>query len=206
MDNKSTIDERLKIIEFSSHKFFTEGFYKITIDEIARGLCIGKNTIYKYFPAKEKLVWGVTEYFIENLSSKINLILDTDENAIVKLSKMLSILHQNISRFSEKWLRDMQIHAPHLWEKVDATRKKLMYKNISRIIKQGQKEKLFKDYPAEIAVEIFIASLRAVVNPGFLLNLKFTNWEAASYTFDMLLNGILTEKGISVYKKIKLPI
>lgn len=199
-------NEKQKIIDYSSEMFFKGGFHKTTVDEISRQLRISKNTFYKYFPNKEKLIWSVAENMIELVSSKINPILDSDENALVKLVGMLGILHKNILKFSDKWLKDMQLHAPHLWEKVDAIRKKLMYKNISRIIRQGQKEELFKDYPAEVVIEIFIASLRAVVNPQFLLNTKFTNWEAARFTFEILLNGILTEKGISVFKTIKLPI
>lgn len=206
MNNSVIIDEKQKIINFSSEKFLSAGFHKTTVDEIARELCISKNTIYKYFPSKEKLVWSVVENIVGHVSSLINPVLDSNENALVKLVGMLGILHKNILRFSDKWFRDMQIHAPNLWEKVDAIRQKIMFRNISRIIKQGQKEKLFKDYPAELIIEIFIASIRAVVNPGFLLNVKYTNWEAARYTFEILLNGILTEKGKSVFKTIKLPL
>jgi AcrR family transcriptional regulator len=206
MKNTVISDEEQKIIGFTSEKFFTEGFHKTTVDEIARELRISKNTIYKYFPTKEKLIWSVTETIINLVSSKITLIIDSDENALAKLLGMLGILHKQILRFSDKWLRDMQIHAPQMWEKVDAIRKKIMYNNISRIIKQGQKEKLFKDYPPEIIVQVFTSSLRAIVNPQFLLDVKYTNWEAARFTFEILLNGILTEKGKSVYKTITLPV
>ena len=206
MKNITTTDEKQKIINYSSEKFFSEGFHKTTVDEIARELCISKNTIYKYFPAKEKLIWSVVENLTGNVSSKINLILDSNENALVKLVGMLGILHNNILRFSDRWFKDIQIHAPHLWEKLDAIRQKIMFRNISRIIKQGQKEKLFKDYPAELVIEIFVASIRAVVNPRFLLNVKYTNWDAARFTFQLLLSGILTEKGKSVFKTIKLPL
>jgi len=206
MKNENITDEKQKIINYSSEIFFKGGFHKTTVDEIARELCISKNTFYKYFPNKENLIWSVAENLIAHVSSKINPVLDSEENALVKLVGMLGILHKNILRFSDKWLRDMQLHAPHLWEKVDAIRKKLMFKNISRIIKQGQKEELFKDYPAEVIIEIFIASIRAVVNPQFLLNSKYTSWETARFTFEILLNGILTEKGKSVFKTIKLPL
>jgi hypothetical protein len=93
-----------------------------------------------------------------------------------------------------------------LWEKVDEIRKKMMYRNISRIIRQGQREKLFEDYPAELIVTVFVSSLRGVVSPQFLLNVSFTNREALRYTLEILLKGILTEKGTSVFKTIKLPI
>ncbi len=206
MKNLTAENEKQKIIEYSSGKFLAEGFQKTTVDEIARELCISKNTIYKYFRAKEKLVWSVTENIIRQIASKITPVVESKQNALAKLIGMLGILHANILKFSDRWLRDMQIHAPHLWEKVDEIRKKIMYRNISRIIRQGQKERLFKDYPPEVVIQLFTSSLRAVVNPQFLLNIKYTNWEAARFAFEILLNGILTEKGKSVFKTIKLPL
>ncbi len=199
-------NEQQKILEFSSEKFTCEGFHKITIDELAQEMHIGKNTIYKYFPTKEKLVWAAIEHIMKIISAAINDVLDSNDNALVKLVKMLEILSKNIIRFTDKWMHDMQLHAPLLWEKVDSIRKNLMYQNVSKIIRQGQKEKFFKDYPAELIVTMFVAALRGVVNPHFLLNTSFTNREAIRYTFEILLNGILTEKGITEFKTIKLPL
>ena len=202
----TSVDEKQKILDFCSEKFVSEGFYKTTVDEIAQEIHISKNTIYKYFPNKENLIWAAIENIIARVSTKITTVLDSDDNALEKLVKMLGILSSNIIRFTDKWLRDMQIHAPLLWEKVDSIRQKIMYKNISKIIRQGQKEKLFKDYPAELIITIFVSSLRGVVSPQFLLNVDFTNREALRYSLEILLNGILTEKGTSVFKTIKLPI
>jgi AcrR family transcriptional regulator len=206
MENIVAKDEKTRIIEFSANKFFTEGFHKTTIDEIARELAVSKNTIYKYFPTKEKLISSTIEHTIKNVALLINPVLDSNENALVKLVKMLEIVSNNVMKFSDKWMRDLQLHMPELWEKIDELRKNLMYKNFSKIVRQGQKEKLFKDYPAELIITAYMAALRSVVNPAFLLNSKFTVREAAHHTFEILLNGILTEKGISVFKTIKLPI
>ncbi len=206
MENVITKGEQTRIIEFSANKFFTEGFHKTTIDEIARSMCISKNTIYKYFPTKENLISSTIEYTVMNVALLINPVLDSNENALVKLVKMLEIVSSNIMKFSDKWMRDLQLHAPELWEKIDELRKNLMYKNFSKIVKQGQKEKLFKDYPAEMIITVYLAALRSVVNPAFLLNSKFTVRETAHFTLEILLNGILTEKGKSVFKTIKLPI
>jgi AcrR family transcriptional regulator len=202
----ASVDEKQKILDFCSEKFLTEGFHKTTVEEIAQEIHTSKNTIYKFFPTKEKLIWAAIENIITKIISKINLVLDSDDNALEKLLNMLGILSSNIIRFTDKWLRDMQIHAPLLWEKVDEIRKKMMYRNISRIIRQGQREKLFEDYPAELIVTVFVSSLRGVVSPQFLLNVSFTNREALRYTLEILLKGILTEKGTSVFKTIKLPI
>ena len=43
----------------------------------------------------------------------------------------------------------------------------------------------------------------SVMNPDFLVNNKFSIHEAFKITYEMLLNGILTEKGKEKFKKAK---
>jgi hypothetical protein len=78
-----------------------------------------------------------------------------------------------------------------------------MYDNISFIIKQGQREKLFIDYPPEIILGVFIGALRNIVNPDFLLHNRFSIDEAAKTGFSILINGIMTEKGKNLFRKLK---
>ncbi len=138
---------------------------------------------------------------ILEISARVKLLLESDTNAIEKFTGMIVIMTKNLIRFSNKFFSDMQVHTPHIWEKVDEIRKKLMYNNISKIIKQGQLEKLFIDYPPEIILAIFIGAMRNIVNPEFLLNNSYSIDEAAKTGFHILVNGILTEKGKKVYKK-----
>lgn len=44
--------EKDKIIEYCSSRFFRDGFYYVTVDQIASELRISKKTIYKYLQAK----------------------------------------------------------------------------------------------------------------------------------------------------------
>jgi|SRR3972149_9723361 len=204
MENEVKIpEEKLKIILYSRERFFREGFAKITVDEIAFELGISKSTLYKYFPNKDTLIHESVLSVAHEVMSRVKLILDSDSNAIEKFRGMIVILTKNMIRFSEKFMRDMQINTPHIWEKIDGIRKVVMFDNISLIIKQGQKEKLFINYPPELIIGIFMGALRNVVNPDFLLHNRFSIEEAAKTGFVILINGILTEKGKKVYNKLK---
>lgn len=198
-------EDKIKILRYSQIKFFNEGCYKTTIDEIAKGLQMSKNTIYKYFPNKEALMNESIEYFINNVRNNANCILESHENAIEKLVKMLNLISAHIMQFNEIFLRDVQIHYPELWRTIDTIRRKLAYEAVSRLIRQGKKEKLFIDFPVEILVTIFIGAFRAVINPVFLLNNKYSTSEAFNLTYKILLNAILSEKGKIIIKKLNLP-
>jgi AcrR family transcriptional regulator len=195
--------EKLKILRYAQNTFFRNGFYKITITQLSRELAVSKNTIYKFFPTKDHLVRESIYEVIQNARMYIGEIIGSRSNAIEKLYKMLEILSSIINRFQPKWMSDLQIHMPKLWEEIDEMRRKLMYRNLGKIIEQGRREKLFESYPSDITITIFISSLRAIVNPQFLLNMKETYNEIINYAFEILLNGILTDKGKKIFKQLK---
>ena len=68
---------------------------------------------------------------------------------------------------------------------------------------QGKKEKLIENYPATIIISTFIHSISGVMQPEFLINNKFTIQNAFKITYEMLLNGILTDSGKNIFKKEK---
>ena len=205
MEKHKIPEEKKKIIEFAQKKFFREGFYKTTVEEIARELTMSKNTIYKYFPNKKALVRETTRYLITIIKTNIIHILHSKGNAIDKLIRIIDFMGGYIMRMDDKWLKDIQIHAPELWEEIDQTRRILAYENLAKLVEQGKREKIIVDYPNEIILTVFVASMRSVVNPGFLTNLRYTNREAVNFTFNIILNGILTKKGKAILKKLKLP-
>ncbi|MGA2668878.1 MAG: TetR/AcrR family transcriptional regulator [Ignavibacteria bacterium] len=205
MEKQRLQEEKKKIIEFAQSKFFREGFYKTTVEEIAKDLMMSKNTIYKYFPNKEALVRETTHYLIKIIKTRIMGILSSRGNAIDKLVRIIDFMGRYVMRMDDKWLKDIHIHAPDLWEEIDRTRRILAYQNLAKLIEQGKKEKIIVDYPNEIILTVFVASMRSVINPGFLTNLRYTNREAVNFTFNIILNGILTKKGKNILNKLKLP-
>jgi AcrR family transcriptional regulator len=196
--------EKQKILTYSQNKFFSEGFYKISMDEIAKELGMSKSTLYKNFPSKVDLVRESVQDLVAGVKSKIqNTILD-NSNAVEKFVSVIKILTITITKFTDKWMSDLQHHAPQIWQEIDETRKKLMYVNISKIIKQGQEEGLILDYPPEIIITIITGAMRAIVNPQFLIATRFSYDDAVHYAFTILLNGIFTDNGKRIFEKIKL--
>ena len=99
-------------------------------------------------------------------------------------------------------MRDIQIHLPAVWEKVDNARKKLMFDNLKRLIHQGQREKLIKDLPSDIIVTVFLASITSIVNPRFIMNSNYNIDGVINFTFEILLNGILTVNGKKILENL----
>jgi AcrR family transcriptional regulator len=193
--------EREKIIRFAQEYYMREGFYKTSMDTLAAELKMSKKTIYKYFPSKDILVEEVVGDLMMQVQTALNQLTAQKTDAVTKLKMLHEILGKTITRFSEKWLNDMRIHAPELWQKVDEFRTRRMFIALSGIFEQGKKEGLFLDKPNEILVTIFTASLRAIVNPEFLYHNKFSYRDAVVITFDILFNGFLTKEGTKIFKR-----
>ena len=190
-----------KIVELTEEKFFRDGFYKTTMDEIASELKMSKKTIYKFFPSKEDLVMAITKYFMEGMKNKIVPALNSDKNAIEKLAELNTILAKASEKVSPKRMDEIRNHFPTLWTEIDSFRTKMMFGNITKVIDQGKAEGLFIDYPTPIIMNTLIYSIRAIVNPEFILNNNFSISEAALFVFKVVIGGIVTEKGRKIFNK-----
>lgn len=192
-----------RIIEHGKERFFKEGFSKITMDEIANDLQMSKKTIYKYFDSKKCLVETVTESFIKKVAEEISGVINSSDNAVLKIIRLLKFF-TTISHFvSEKLIIDLQRKFPPLWKRIDEFRTKMMLKNMTRLIDQGKKEGNIKNYPTEIMITMIVSSVRSIVNPEFLINHNYSIKKAFMTSFEILFNGILTEKGKEIFNNYK---
>ena len=202
MKKEKTNNEKEKILDFSLDKFLREGFYKTSMDTIAGELHMSKKTIYKHFSTKEKLVEAIVDKFTLTVGDKIEAVINSKEDSLSKAVHLFEIMGSVAMKLSDKWVGDIQIHMPKLWEKIDEFRTKRAYAVLGSIIKQGQEEGMIIDKPSELIIHLFVNAIRSIVNPNFLFYQKFNYKEAFNHTFEILFNGILTPKGKKQFDKI----
>ncbi|NWF49900.1 MAG: TetR/AcrR family transcriptional regulator [Ignavibacteriaceae bacterium] len=195
------MEEQLNIIELTEEKFFREGFYKTTMDEIASELRISKKTIYKFFPSKDDLIRAIAKYFMNRMKNTILPALNSDKNAIEKLGDLIKILAKASDQISAARMEELKRHYPSVWNEIDNFRTDMMFGNITKVIEQGKKEGLFVDYPTSIIMNVLVASVRSIVNPDFIMNNNYSIIEAARYAFRIVISGILTDKGKKEFNK-----
>lgn len=195
--------EKEKIIRIASQKFFSEGFHKSTMDELARELQVSKKTIYKFFPSKEKLVEEISEDLMCCTDIDIFSIIEAKENVVWKFVKILNMYSQRLVKFSDRWRHDLQIHTPHIWNKLNEYRSEKVYSVLNKLLEQGKNEGLIEEFPNEIIISSFNSTIQSVVNPEFILANNFSMHQAFETSFEMLMNGILTKQGKEKYNRIK---
>lgn len=197
------MEEKDKILFFAGQKFEQSGFYKTTMDELAKEMKISKKTIYKHFPKKEDLVRGVIDTLRFSIEAKIQEIVEGQDNAVIKLYKISNLIADRVSKISDVWLHDLRFHGRELWIEMDNFRKAVIQRNLELIVNQGKAEELIVDKPNVIILTIIISSIQAVVNPEFILNNNISIKNAVLYTLDIVFSGILTKSGRKIFKEFK---
>lgn len=197
-----TKEEEL-ILTTAREKFMREGFFKTTVDDIASVLRMSKKTIYKYFPSKEILVTKAVELMQQNIKNQIAEIMESNDNAVRKIFRIFQLIGKLLQKLDNRALEDFRLRIPEVWQKIDDFRIKMIQENITKLIEQGKAEGLIINFPTEIVMSIYIASINAVINPDFVMNNKFSIDEVKNITIDLMMNAILTEKGKGIYNKSK---
>ena len=152
-------EEYEKIFNYAKSLFLKEGFYKITMDNLAAGLKVSKKTIYKYFGSKKILIESIVASIKNEVSGKLDNINKSNDNAILKLINLNKLLSTMLIELDDRWINDLRIHLPSLWKEIDEFRTNRLNGTFSTIINEGQKGKLIKNIPAEMIVIIFLSTL-----------------------------------------------
>src|SRR5215813_7199669 len=65
------------------------GYRKMTMDDLAQEVGIGKGTIYLHFPSKEEVALSHIDRIIERLCEQLQSIARTKERSDLRIRKML---------------------------------------------------------------------------------------------------------------------
>ncbi|OGU54030.1 MAG: hypothetical protein A2V66_13050 [Ignavibacteria bacterium RBG_13_36_8] len=197
-----TKEEEL-ILTRAREKFMREGFHRTTMDEIASELRMSKKTIYKYFPSKEKLVNAAVTLLQKYIANNVTKIIESDDNAVLKIYKIFEFIGKIMEKVNEKTLEDFRRRLPEVWQRIDDFRTKLIQENLTTVVNQGKEEDLILPYPTSIIMAIYVAGIRAVINPEFLMNSSFSLTEVKNIALDMMMCAVLTDKGKEIFNKYK---
>jgi AcrR family transcriptional regulator len=202
-NNTVDLEEKTKILGYSTEIFLREGFYKTSMDEIASRLHMSKKTIYKNFPSKEDLVKDVMRTHLHFTIKRVKEHINKESSAVQKMFDIFTIVGENILKVNEKMIMDLQFYSPEIWKEVDDFRTKQINHNLARIFEQGKAEGCFLNIKTEIILSVFVASIRSIVNPDFARKCDVSLQEAFLAIIEILMNGIMNEKGKKIFNKLK---
>ena len=132
-------DIRDLILDAADRLLARYGYRKMTIDDVAREVGIGKGTIYLHFKSKEDVALSRIDRVIERLKTELKKVASTDEEPAVRLRSMLMLRviyrFDSVQHYTESLNQVMAAIRPSLLE-----RRKHYFEAEARIIAEVLKE------------------------------------------------------------------
>ncbi len=184
-----------RIIEKGREKFFSMGFSKVTMDEIALDLGISKKTLYKHFVSKDELLESVMERRMISVSSTFKEIYNAPIDFMEKLNNLWAFVGDTMSQISKQFQDDLRRFRPDLWKRIDDFRREQIIANISKFFDEGIRRGFLRDdINRDILVLVYLNAVQGVINPDVLVRHPFTGEEAFKTIIRIIFDGILTDQ------------
>jgi AcrR family transcriptional regulator len=167
---------RQRIVEAARAHFFSHGFRRVTMDDLAAELAISKKTLYAYFPSKTALLEDVLADKFASVGAALEQV--TREHAhdfSGSLHQLLATAQQQLDEIKPPFVRDMRQKAPHVFKMVERRRADLIQRHFGKLFTAGQRAgKVRKDIPAKLIIEILLGAVQAIMNPPKIEELGLT--------------------------------
>jgi len=174
----SEIGVRSSIVVSATKYFSKFGFYKTTMDEIARNIHKAKGVLYYYFKSKEELFNEVLEHELSAVKVKLAQIVNSDENSLVIFKEYflarLKLLHKAVN-YHETLKADF-FEKYHFVKNVRDDFDKFERDQLTFILEKGRKDGSLEIKNINSTVNITMLLLNGIEIPLFLQN-KYPEFE-----------------------------
>lgn len=157
-----TKEIREALLDATDRLLSSRGYQKMTIDDLAREVGIGKGSVYLHFSSKEEIALSHVDRIVERVKERLKIIAEKDISQTEKLREML--LTRVLFRFES-----VQHYTQSLNDLLSSVRPKLLARReqyfadetaiFAEVIKRGQASGDFaEDDPIELASTFLLAT------------------------------------------------
>ena len=196
--------KRNRILEYSFKKFTSVGVQQVTMDDIAKGVGIGKGTLYKYFPSKEELLLNTIDFFTARMEKVVDDVLsDQTISSVEKINLFLKTVAEKLSQINPVVLTYLERSMPESFEKIQQTRQRIILSNLTRLLEEGKRNGIIDNQTDVYLIsQIMIGAISHIVSSQVIPTLNYSFDQLFKAITRTILKGCLTEEG----RKLNLPI
>ncbi len=190
---------REALLDATDRLLVRSGYQKMTIDELASEVGIGKGSVYLHFPSKEEIALSHIDRIIERLKGELEIIAEQKISAAEKLRRML--LKRVLFRFDS-----VQHYTQSINDLLAALRPKLLARRkgyfeeeskiFARVIEEGIMNKTFSAGNAQEIAETLLLATNSLLpfslttkELGERADLEAKTLRLANLLLEGLLNG-----------------
>ena len=199
-------DVREAILDAADVLLARYGYKKMTMDDLAQEVGIGKGTIYLHFSSKEEVALSHIDRIIERLKQRLSAIAESDATPAIRLRLML--LTRVLFRFDsvQHYTQSMNDLLAALRPSLLARRERYFTEEaeiFAGVLREGKKLKVFScDDPTATAETLLLAtnSLLPYSLSTRELGAREDIKEKVTHIADLLLEGLLRRERMNVPK------
>ena len=190
---------KARIIAHAATLFARNGCKAITMDDIANSMGISKRTIYENFRDKEALLEACLHYFFEHNEFDVKQLLQSSDNIIASIFKMLETTSKIFFRLKFNFLNELQKYYPETYKNTIKISKQQYLENTDKLLQKGITDGIVREdvNPAIMAVLINEVSL-LVLHKDIFTEYGFDKKSAMHTCMSCITRGMLTEKGLHI--------
>jgi len=190
------ISIKKRILMAARKQFFTFGYSRSTMEELAIELQMSKKTLYQFFKSKQFLLESTIYDFFQELDENIDEIIkakDKNNNRIDTLKHFLSLIQSQISQLNVNAFEDIRKNNPEAWQTIGNLREKMINNKLRELLKQGKKDgTVRKDIDLDIIVLIILNTVQYVATPEVISRFSYSTEEVIEMIAKLFMFGILT--------------
>lgn len=156
-------EKRDQIIGAALKRFSHFGIAKTTMSEIADDLKLSKANLYYYFPDKFSLIEAIVYQIIEESDVTINQALETIDDTLSLLIRMLDIKKEYVEKYYMLILNLQEMNiSDEKWVQLSEKMFKREVETISRIFKKGIDGGELVTFDVISTSELYVAMIRGL--------------------------------------------
>lgn len=198
---RTEADNRNRILEYSFKAFSSMGFQQVTMDDIARGVGMGKGTVYKLFPSKDALIMDTIDFFARQMEERLRIIIADDQlTPEDKLKLFTKTVYKQLKKVNPAVLASLERVMPEAYHMIEQKRQKLILTNVKELIDEGKKSGIFEEgTDGKLIAHILIGSIRHLTEYDVISGMDYNVEQLFSSIITVIMRGCMTEEGRRVF-------
>ena len=182
--------------------FMQYGIKSVTMDDIAVNLSISKKTIYQHFKDKDELVFLVTDSHFKEEEREIEKITKSSKDPIDEMMGIWRYMHTILVNMNSSVVFDMKKYHPKAYQGFVNFQSKCVFEKVSKNMQEGVRQGLYREnIDIPILTRLKLIEIEAGFNLSVFPTSEFKPVDVQAQLFHHYLYGILTQKGIELYKQ-----
>lgn len=173
--------------------FFTHGYSKVLMADLARNLGMSKKTLYQYFTGKEELLNVIIRQHGHDIQREVERILKSDQIEFPeKIKQIFSYVGTKLHYINPEFVQDIKKNAPSSWQHLQQHKADAAFLRFNSLLDEGvRKGYIREDTNRTMAVLLYASALETILNPDFTQQVPAELMQELPHTPAAVFDGLV---------------